>query len=150
MRLGEAGDGRVGEADVEHGAGAAPGALLGAAAEREEGAGRERGGEVGHRAAGGEVGDAGEGEGDAGRDRQAEGGQAREVGGAAAVAVGADGVAGVEADDGAGQRRMISCGFIAVQHTAECREGKRKRHDSRDTGRGRRKCVVGQGLTAFC
>ena len=90
--------------------------------------GGERGGEVGHRAAGGEVGDAGEGEGDAGRDRQAEGGQAREVGGAAAVAVGADGVTGVEADDGAGRRAMISCGFIAVQHSAERRVGKRKRH----------------------
>ena len=96
---------RVGEADVEDGAGAAPGAFLGAAAEREQGAGRQGARQVGHRAAGGEVGDAVEGEGDARRHRQAEGGEAREIGGAAAVAVGADRLAGIEADDGSGRRR---------------------------------------------
>ena len=95
----------VAGAEVQHRAGAAPVALLGAAAQRQELAGGEAERQVGHRAAGGERGDAVEGEGDPGRHRQAEGGEPREVGGAAAVGGRrATALAGVEADDGVERR----------------------------------------------
>ena len=97
---GERFQGVVAGAEVQHRARAAPLALAGAAAEREQAAVGEAGRQAGHRTAGGERRDAVEGEGDAGRDRQAEGGQAREIGGAAAVGVRPDGFAGIESDDG--------------------------------------------------
>ena len=95
----------VAGAEVEHGARAAPGAVLGAAAQREEPVSGEAGRQVGHRTAGGQRGDAVEGEGDPRRHRQAERGEPREIGRPAAVDLGAHRLAGIEADDRAGRRR---------------------------------------------
>ena len=87
-------------AEVQERARPAPGALLGAAAQRQEVAGRERQQHRRHRGAGGERGNAVERERDAGRHRQAERGQAGELGGAAAEGADAHGLAGIEGDDG--------------------------------------------------
>ena len=114
MRGGEEIEAVLAGAEVQERARAAPAAVLGAAAQREQVAGGDRQGQVREGRAVGEGGHRVEGEGDAGGDGQAEGGEAGELGGAAAVGGGRDRLAGIEGDDGvegiAGDFLRFHCG----------------------------------------